>query len=135
MSDLSARMPSVGDNTFRLQRINAEEALRVVQVEGLVDAPVAQRIVEFVAAPDADDAAHGSLGAIEPALLSVFCRELNLKRQAQGQPTITADLVEGSASRIISDFYGRTMAEPGLGPGVRRLIEEKLLTRSGFRRT
>ena len=133
MSDLSARMPSVGDNTFRLQRMNAEEALRVVQVEGLVDAPVAQRIVEFVAAPDADDAAHGSLGAIEPALLSVFCRELNLKRQAQGRPTITADLVEGSASRIISDFYGRTMAEPGLGPGVRRLIEEKLLTRSGFR--
>jgi WD40 repeat protein len=133
LSDLTARMPSVHDNTFRLQRMNAGEALRVVQVEGLMDAEVAERVVAFVAAPDHDEAAHGHLGAIEPALLSVFCRELNLKRQAQGRSTITADLVEGSATRIIADFYHRAMAEPGLGTGVRRLIEEKLLTRSGFR--
>ena len=110
MSDLAARMPSVGDHTFRLQRMNAGEALRVVQVEGLVDARVAEQVVEFVAAPDHDEAAHGAFGAIEPALLSVFCRELNLKRQAQGRPTITADLVEGSATRNIADFYQRTMA-------------------------
>jgi WD40 repeat protein len=133
MTDLSARMPTLGDNTFRLQRMNADEALRVVQVEGLVDAAVARRVVEFVAAPDRDNTAESGPGAIEPALLSVFLRELNLKRQAQGRPTITADLVDGSATRIIADFYHRTMAEPGLGPGVRRLIEEKLLTRSGFR--
>jgi WD40 repeat protein len=133
LSDLTARMPSVHDNTYRLQRMNAGEALRVVQVEGLMDADVAERVVAFVAAPDHDEAAHGALGAIEPALLSVFCRELNLKRQAQGRSTITADLVEGSATRIIADFYHRAMAEPGLGTGVRRLIEEKLLTRSGFR--
>ncbi len=133
LSDLTGRMPSVHHNTFRLQRMNAGEALRVVQVEGLMDAEVAERVVAFVAAPDHDEAAHGTFGAIEPALLSVFCRELNLKRQAQGRSTITADLVEGSATRIIADFYHRAMAEPDLGTGVRRLIEEKLLTRSGFR--
>jgi WD40 repeat protein len=133
LSDLTGRMPSVHHNTFRLQRMSAGEALRVVQVEGLMDADVAERVVAFVAAPDHDEAAHGALGAIEPALLSVFCRELNLKRQAQARSAITADLVDGSATRIIADFYHRAMAEPGLGTGVRRLIEEKLLTRSGYR--
>ena len=104
-----------------------------MQVEGLMDAEVAERVVAFVAAPDHDEAAHGALGAIEPALLSVFCRELNFKRQAQGRSTITADLVEGSATSIIADFYHRAMAEPGLGTGVRRLIEEKLRRDRGFR--
>ena len=59
LSDLTARMPSVHHNTFRLQRMNAGEALRVVQVEGLMDAEVAERVVAFVAAPDHDEAAHG----------------------------------------------------------------------------
>jgi WD40 repeat protein len=130
---LASRMPSIAHHTYRLQRMNQAEALRVVQVEGIVPADVAQRVVEFVAAPDESGGAPDETLPVEPALLSVFCRELNHKRKLQGKATIGADLVEGNARTIIADFYERTMAAPGLGTGVRRLIEEKLLTRSGFR--
>ncbi len=42
LSDLSPRIPSVLHETFRLQGMNAAEALRVVQVDGLVSAEVAR---------------------------------------------------------------------------------------------
>lgn len=129
----AARMPSIAQHTYRLQRMNQDEALRVVQVEGLVPPEVARRVVDFVAAPDEAGAAPFEALPVEPALLSVFCRELNHKRRAQGRATIAADLVEGNARTIIADFYERTISDKRLGPGVRRLVEEKLLTRSGFR--
>jgi hypothetical protein len=127
---LRERMPSVALNRLRLQRMNGSAALRVVaQAEHLVDLPVAERVVRFVAA--------GRSGVplesleVEPALLSVVCRELNNKRQNLHEPKITESLLEGSHDQILNDFYERTVGD--LPVVVRSFIEERLLTVSGFR--
>ena len=42
---------------------------------------------------------------IDPAILSLVCRELNERRRATGLPVITAELLAGARERILSDFY------------------------------
>jgi len=127
---LRERMPSVALNRLRLQRMNGSAALRVVaQAEHLIDLPVAEKVVRFVAA--------GRSGVplenleVEPALLSVVCRELNGKRQNLHEPKITESLLEGSHDQVLNDFYQRTVSD--LPVEVRSFIEERLLTVSGFR--
>lgn len=134
LADLRGRMPTLTDTMFRLQPMTAAEALSVVEVGGsdLVDSHVAEQIVQWVAS-DTGDKSDGRTAVVEPALLSVFCRELNNKRQAQGAKAITADLLETKRESIISDFYERTIKEGGLSPAVRAFVEERLLTESGFR--
>jgi WD40 repeat protein len=68
---------------------------------------------------------------VEPPLLSVICRELNERRRALGQKSISADLVSGNRREILTDFYERSVAD--LPEGMRRFVEDRLLTKSGFR--
>jgi WD40 repeat protein len=110
------------------------EALRVVEAGGPLVAPdVAEHIVRFVASARTEAPTDNEAGVVEPALLSVFCRELNNTRRAQGRATITADLLEGSRTAIIADFYERTISAGDLSGAVRVFVEERLLTESGFR--
>jgi hypothetical protein len=118
-------------NRMRLRRMNGEAALQVVsQARDLVAPDVAERIIRFVAVSEKGEIPLSEL-LVEPALLSVVCRELNNKRRERGEPKITAGLLEGSQKMILSDFYERSVAD--LGPGVRAFMEERLLTVSGFR--
>jgi WD40 repeat protein len=135
LAELRARMPSLTQAMFRLQPMTTAEALRVVEISGghLVEHAVAEQIVRFVASARSEGSVATEDAVVEPALLSVFCRELNNKRKAQGQPQITADLLAGTRTAIISDFYERTIAEGNLDPAVRIFVEEQLLTESGFR--
>lgn len=130
MEALRGRMPSVALNRMRLQRMNGSAALRVVaQAGNLIDPPVAEKVVRFVAAgPDA--AALDTL-EVEPALLSVVCRELNNKRQAMHESRITESLLAGSHDQVLNEFYERSVGD--LPVEVRSFIEERLLTVSGFR--
>jgi len=48
---------------------------------------------------------------VEPALLSLICRELNGVRIAQGRPEISADLLAGSHATILAEFYERALAD------------------------
>ena len=92
----------------------------------LVSQEVAESIVRFVAGgselPNAE---------VEPSLLSLICRELNTVRQAQGKAEISADLLAGSRDTILTEFYERALADQPAG--VRRVIEDELLTESGYR--
>jgi CHASE2 domain-containing sensor protein len=127
---LRAHMPAVALNRMRLRRMHGEAALLVVnQAEHLVDPGVAERIVRFVAA-DKRSLSLADL-EVEPALLSVVSRELNNKRLSRGEPRITAGLLEGSHEQVLTDFYDRSTAD--LAPEVRYLIEDNLLTVSGYR--
>ena len=121
-------MPSVTQNRMRLARMNGAQALSAVRKPGgkLVSQDVAEAIVRFVAG-------GSELGnaEIEPSLLSLVCRELNAARQAQGRDEISADLLAGSRDTILSEFYERTLADQPAG--VRRVIEDELLTESGYR--
>ncbi len=130
LEGLRERIPSVALNRLRLQRMNGSAALIVVaQAEHLIDSQVADKVVRFVAA--------GRSGApldsleVEPALLSVVCRELNNKRQKLNEPKITESLLEGSHDQILTDFYENTVGD--MPVEVRSFIEDRLLTVSGFR--
>jgi WD40 repeat protein len=134
LTDLRPRMPAITNKMYRLRPMTTDEALRVVAVGGrLVDRRVAERIVQFVGAAGSETAIDSGAAVVEPALLSVFCRELNNKRRDLGQDAITEGLLEGSSASIIRNFYERTISADSLSPEVRIFVEEDLITESGFR--
>jgi hypothetical protein len=121
-------MPSITQNRMRLARMTGAQALTAVVKPGgrLVSQEVAESIVRFVAGGTELVNAE-----VEPSLLSLVCRELNTVRQSQGRTEISADLLAGSRDTILSEFYERALADQP--PGVRRVIEDELLTESGYR--
>jgi len=128
LESVKAIMPSVTQNRMRLARMTGTQALSAVVEPGgkLVSQEVAESIVRFVAG--GSELANAE---IEPSLLSLVCRELNNARVAQGRKEISADLLAGSRDSILSEFYERTLADQPAG--VRRVIEDELLTESGYR--
>jgi hypothetical protein len=121
-------MPSITQNRMRLAPMTGAQALAAVRKPGgaLVSEEVAEAIVRFVAG-----GAELANAEVEPALLSLICRELNAARIAHGAAEISTGLLAGSQASILSDFYSRALADQP--PGVHRIIEDQLLTESGFR--
>jgi len=121
-------MPSITQNRMRLARMTGAQALSAVIQPGgrLVSQEVAESIVRFVAG-----GAELANAEVEPSLLSLVCRELNTVRIAQKRPEISADLLAGSRDTILTEFYERALADQP--EGVRRVIEDELLTESGYR--
>jgi len=138
-------------NRMRLRRMSGAQALEVVTGPGggLVGAAVARQIVQFVAGeevprdaftPEGGPAADSPATAkdtpvehleVEPALLSLVCRELNARRQRAALTTITAELLAGHRQGILSGFYDQCL--DSMPDAIRRFIEDRLLTRSGHR--
>jgi WD40 repeat protein len=141
LDGLRKSMPSVMHNRFVITRMNGEQALRAVREpgQGIVEEQVARQIVSFVAASNQsravsedDDVRMDSL-QVDPALLSVVCRELNARRVEEGKDQITADLLQKAGTNILDDFYERGFS--GVNPAIRVFLEDRLLTASGFRST
>jgi WD40 repeat protein len=136
---LRSLMPSVMRNRMRLTRMSIGQARAAIVESGreLVTAEVADRIIGFVARANAAPqrsatAGTADAGDIEPALLSVVCRELNNRRIAARQPRLTTELLDsGAPEQIIQEFYGRSFQ--GLVPEVQAWVEDHLLTSGGFR--
>ena len=68
---------------------------------------------------------------MEPALLSLFCRELNEERKRRGQPRFDEQLVEDAGGDILPNYYSSCVRD--LPPSVARFIETELITEKGFR--
>jgi tetratricopeptide (TPR) repeat protein len=121
-------MPSITQNRMRLARMTGAQALDAVLKPGgkLVNEEVAEAIVRFVAGGSELRNAE-----VEPSLLSLICRELNNARLAQRRAEISTDVLAGSRETILSEFYERALADQP--PGVRKFIEDEMLTESGFR--
>jgi tetratricopeptide (TPR) repeat protein len=128
LEGLKKAMPSISQNRLRLAPMTGEQALAAVVQPGkrLVTDEVAAAIVRFVAG--GAEIAHAE---VEPSLLSLICRELNDTRIAQGRDEISLDLLAGSHASILSNFYQRSLADQP--EAVRQIIEDDLLTSSGFR--
>jgi hypothetical protein len=128
LESLKQAMPSISQNRLRLAPMTGTQALAAVIEPGrkLVSDEVAAAIVRFVAG-----GAELSNAVVEPSLLSLICRELNDARIAQGRSEISLDLLAGSHATILSNFYERALADQPAA--VRRVIEDDLLTTSGFR--
>ncbi len=127
-------MPSLSQNRLRLAPMTGSQALEAVLQPGnrlrptrpLVSEEVAEAIVRFVAG--GSELANAE---VEPSLLSLICRELNEQRIAQGRSEISQDLLAGSHDTILSTFYERSLSDQP--ESVRRIIEDDLLTESGYR--
>jgi hypothetical protein len=128
LEGLKKAMPSISQNRLRLARMTGTQALTAVTQPGkkLVTEEVAAAIVRFVAG--GSELANAE---VEPSLLSLICRELNDARIGQGRSEISLDLLAGSHASILGNFYERALADQP--PAVRRIIEDELLTASGFR--
>jgi hypothetical protein len=129
-------MPVFRRNRFSLQAMNGEQALEAVVNPGhdIVDTEVAELIVRKLTAIENKQLAtplHELV--VEPALLSLFCRELNNLRISKGLPQITFDLVQQSGTDIIKDFYAEAMES--VEPSTAAYLEDALLTALGFRNT
>ena len=128
LEGLKAAMPSITQNRLRLAPMTGQQALAAVMRPGklLVTEEVAGAIVRFVAG-----GAEIANAEVEPSLLSLICRELNDTRIAQGRSEISLDLLAGSHASILTNFYERSLADQPAA--MRRIIEDELLTDSGFR--
>jgi tetratricopeptide (TPR) repeat protein len=128
LESLKGAMPSITQNRLRLAPMTGTQALAAVLKpgKGLVSDEVAAAIVRFVAG-----GAEIANAEVEPSLLSLICRELNDTRIVKGSREISLDLLDGSQASILSNFYERSLADQP--PAVRRIIEDELLTESGFR--
>ncbi|MBS0462669.1 MAG: hypothetical protein JSS41_09400 [Proteobacteria bacterium] len=128
LESVKGTMPSITQNRMRLARMTGAQALTAVVKPGgrLVTQEIAEAIVRFVAG--GSELANAE---VEPSLLSLVCRELNTVRLAQKKAEISADLLAGSRDTILSEFYERALADQP--PGVRRVVEDLLLTDSGYR--
>jgi tetratricopeptide (TPR) repeat protein len=128
LESLKSKMPSITQNRLRLAPMTGKQGLEAVlgPGKGLVSQEVAEAIVRFVAG--GSEIANAE---VEPSLLSLICRELNDTRIAQGRDEISLDLLAGSHDTILSNFYERALADQPAA--VRRIIEDELLTESGFR--
>jgi tetratricopeptide (TPR) repeat protein len=128
LEGLKGAMPSITQNRMRLARMTGAQALSAVVKPGgaLVTEEVAESIVRFVAG-----GAELANAEVEPSLLSLICRELNNARITQNRSEISADLLAGSRETILTEFYERALADQPAG--VRKVIEDNLLTESGYR--
>jgi WD40 repeat protein len=135
LSDQRRRIAGVPQKRYRLRQMNGEGALLAVsQAKDLIDETVAAQVVRYVAAGDRFGGGRGlplkDLD-VEPALLSVVCRELNSRRRDRGEGKISADLLEGSQEQVLNEFYIRALA--GMSGAVRTFVEEQLITVAGAR--
>jgi tetratricopeptide (TPR) repeat protein len=121
-------------NRMRLAPMRGDRASEAIQQAGTgrLSAAVAARIVRFVGGAAMDGAGPLAEISVEPALLSLVCRELNEQRIALRQTEISADLLQGeNTQQIIAQFYSQGFA--GLDVRVRYFVEDRLLTAAGYR--
>ncbi|MGA3344098.1 MAG: hypothetical protein ABSC76_04425 [Terracidiphilus sp.] len=121
-------------NRMRLTSMRGDRAAEAIQQAGAgrLSAAVATRIVRFVGGAARGDAERLEEISVEPALLSLVCRELNEQRIARRQAEISANLIQGeNTQQIITQFYNQGFA--GLEVLVRHFVEDRLLTLAGHR--
>jgi hypothetical protein len=139
LEGLRERLRPIMLNRFRLLPMNGDQAFEVITgpAPGLVDDETAIEIIQRVSVSE-----RSQLQAlpsreqlkkrqVEPALLSVFCSELNRRRLSQNSEKIDRSLVKGAREEILSGFYERALG--GFSEEVREFVEDRLLTVTGAR--
>ncbi|MCP5231500.1 MAG: hypothetical protein H6948_05305 [Zoogloeaceae bacterium] len=146
LEDWCSVIPALMRMRYRLLPMSTEQAFDAVfgSAAHLMDESIARRIVSFVAAEHQAQSASkvdlqvpdttgvGEPGAaIEPALLSLFCRGLNERRLRARAARFDATLLDSAKQGIIADYYESCVADlPELAC---RFIENELITEKGYR--
>lgn len=149
LEEQAETIPALKRNRFSLQCINEEQALDIIlkPQPGLVSEDVAALIIEKVTNKkyNKDFKFHDDPEIlVEPAILSLFCRELDKKRREKGLPTLSSELIGEFGDNIIRDFYINSLSalsegnEENHSPLPTRdekidYLESRLITVDGFR--
>jgi WD40 repeat protein len=138
-------IPSLARSRVRLLHLRPREALEAVHEPAahMMTQELARRVVGIIAgenlhpgrAPVSPQVAlqgeqHAS-AEVEPALLSLFCRELNEERKRRGQAKFDEQLIEDAKHNTLSNYYSACVRD--LPDRVARFIETELITEKGFR--
>ncbi|PXW88905.1 formylglycine-generating enzyme required for sulfatase activity [Nitrosomonas sp. Nm84] len=132
LEDLRRLMPSMG-NHMRLRPLSGTQAMIVVRKPGgsLVTQAVAGEIVTAVVGARQRQR-PAAKQEVDPALLSLLCRELNKRRLKEAAAQISAEmLTEQVRAGILGDFYEEAIGR--VSKTTRRFVEDKLLLASGQR--
>lgn len=135
-------IPALARSRMRLRPLQADQAFEAVYQPAArrITPELARRVVGIVAGEElrrGDHAEAPRTGAdsdnadVEPALLSLFCRELNEERKRRGQALFDSALVEDAKTDVLSNYYLSCVR--GLPPRVADFIESELITEKGFR--
>jgi WD40 repeat protein len=145
LEDLRPLMPCIAHARFRLRDLSGEQAVEAVTLKDTATIvtvtearKIAMKVAGLMPSRGVEATASAALGIeerlaqadVHPALLSIFCRELNERRKRQGLPSITSDLI-ADASDLLPAFYQRCLA--GLPPAVGPYLEERLIDPEGHR--
>ena len=139
------RIPTLGRSRMRLVPLRGQAALDAVAKPAsyLMSGGLAEQVVRIVAGEELHrnrDTARADIEhhlrdlealEVEPALLSLFCSELNEERVRLGYKQFDEQLVEDAKRDILSNFYSSCVGD--LPPRVARFIENELITENGFR--
>jgi hypothetical protein len=127
-------VPSLLRNYLRLEPLTRDCAIEAVQSPGhaVLDPNVASAIVGFVGNIAKRGKTNGE-AIIEPVLLSLFCYQLNRRREPGGK--IYKALVESAGEDILNSYYEGALADPEVraGPDVGKFIETYLIQGDRFR--
>jgi WD40 repeat protein len=138
-------IPALGRSRMRLLPLRTGDAIDAVCKPGahLMTRDLADKVVDIIAGEDLhrdrdtawDDVDHPGfdVGAsdVEPALLSLFCRELNEERKRRGQAEFDEQLVEDAKTDVLPNYYLSCVGD--LPPRVANFIETELISEKGFR--
>lgn len=139
-------MPSMMESRFELRPLAGPQAYLAAyepgalrtkdeenpQAEPILSKETARGVVRFVAGIEDDSIPLEDIENVPP-LLSLICEQLNEFRIREHADQIQADSLKKSAPDILRDFYERSFQPHP--PAVRDLVEERLISGSGFRET
>lgn len=133
LEEYANQIPALKRNRYSLQVIHEKQAMDIIikPSQGIVTEDVGWEIIRKVTNRQDVCAGEKSRRMVEPALLSLFCHELDRKRVERGQEKITADLVKEFGDNIIKNFYRDTIRL--VSPETGNYLEDHLLTSDGFR--
>ena len=138
-------IPTLGRSRARLLRLRISEAVDAVHdpASAMMTHELARQVVDIIAgenlhagrasaSPDVVNSGDRTgAGEVEPALLSLFCRELNEERKRRGQAKFDEKLIEDAKRDTLSNYYSSCVRD--LPPRVALFIESELITEKGFR--
>lgn len=135
LEQYTLKIPLLKQNRFWLSPLNEEQAYEIILKAGgkLVTEEVAVEIIRKVTNNFSFKIDGVPEVTVEPAILSLFCNELNLKRIEDNLPCISTHLVRQYGDNIIRNFYERAMSLVSEKTAV--YFENVLLTNKGFRKS
>ncbi len=133
MEDLSRRVPSVMRNRIPLRRMTRQQGREVILGPGadIICKEMADRLLDFAVTGGPANSESSSQPMrdnhpVEPAILSLICRELNERRITEGTPQITVPDMEEAGGQILRNFYKQCFS-PFRSTTARCFVEDCLI--------